>query len=352
MKGIILHAGHGTRLRPLTHTGPKQLLPIANKPMSEYCIESLKDAGVYEIAIVIGGVGSNKVQEYYENGEKFGVKLTYIQQDSPRGIAHAISLCKNFIENEKFIVFLGDNFINTSITDFRKNFENSNDDASLLLCNVDNPQQFGIAYLDGNKISRMIEKPKNPESNLAITGIYFLTPKIFEKIKQLKPSWRNELEIVDALQMILDDKGIISYNIITDFWKDTGTPEDIIDANRTILEKIKPNNVINHKFVIGNVSIGKNSIINNECQINGPVIIGENCILDGKSVIGPNVSIGNNTQITDCKIKNSIVMNNCQINTKISITDSIIASNSNISLQIDNKNDKKFLLGEGTKLSL
>ncbi len=198
----------------------------------------------------------------------------------------------------------------------------------------------------------MIEKPKNPESNLAITGIYFLTPKIFEKIKQLKPSWRNELEIVDALQMILDDKGIISYNIITDFWKDTGTPEDIIDANRTILEKIKPNNVINHKFVIGNVSIGKNSIINNECQINGPVIIGENCILDGKSVIGPNVSIGNNTQITDCKIKNSIVMNNCQINTKISITDSIIASNSNISLQIDNKNDKKFLLGEGTKLSL
>ena len=352
MKGIILHAGHGTRLRPLTHTGPKQLLPIANKPMSEYCIESLKDAGVYEIAIVIGGVGSNKVQEYYENGEKFGVKLTYIQQDSPRGIAHAISLCKNFIENEKFIVFLGDNFINTSITDFRKNFENSNDDASLLLCNVDNPQQFGIAYLDGNKISRMIEKPKNPESNLAITGIYFLTPKIFEKIKQLKPSWRNELEIVDALQMILDDKGIISYNIITDFWKDTGTPEDIIDANRTILEKIKPNNVINHKFVIGNVSIGKNSKINNECQINGPVIIGENCILDGKSVIGPNVSIGNNTQITDCKIKNSIVMNNCQINTKISITDSIIASNSNISLQIDNKNDKKFLLGEGTKLSL
>ena len=172
-------------IRDSTHTGPKQLLPIANKPMSEYCIESLKDAGVYEIAIVIGGVGSNKVQEYYENGEKFGVKLTYIQQDSPRGIAHAISLCKNFIENEKFIVFLGDNFINTSITDFRKNFENSNDDASLLLCNVDNPQQFGIAYLDGNKISRMIEKPKNPESNLAITGIYFLTPKIFEKIKQL-----------------------------------------------------------------------------------------------------------------------------------------------------------------------
>jgi len=276
MKGIILHAGHGTRLRPLTHTGPKQLLPIANKPMSQYCIESLNDAGISEIAIVIGGIGSNKVKEYYQDGTKFGVKLTYIEQDSPKGIAHAISLCENFIDDEKFIVFLGDNFINTSIADFRKDFENSNDDASLLLCNVNNPQQFGIAYLDGDKISKMTEKPKNPESNLAITGIYFLTPKIFDKIKKLKPSWRNELEIVDALQMILDGNGIISYNIINDFWKDTGTPNDIIEANTIILEKIKPSflgkkddNVIIDK----KVSIGKNSFLKNSTKIIEPVII-------------------------------------------------------------------------------
>ena len=147
MKGIILHAGHGTRLRPLTHTGPKQLLPIANKPMSEYCIESMKGAGVKEIAIIIGGIGSQKVKEYYGNGEKFGVNITYIEQDFPRGISHAVSLCEDFINNEKFVVFLGDNIISSSIKNFREKFETLDSDALLLLCKVDNPQQFGLSLI-------------------------------------------------------------------------------------------------------------------------------------------------------------------------------------------------------------
>jgi len=355
MKGIILHAGHGTRLRPLTHTGPKQLLPIANKPMSEYCIESLKDAGVTEIAIVIGGIGSNKVKEYYEDGKKFGVKITYIEQDTPRGIAHAVSLCEDFVDNKKFIVFLGDNIINTSIDSFRKNFENSNSDALILLCEVDNPEQFGIAYLDRDKISKMIEKPKHPESNLAITGIYFLTPKIFEKIKKLKPSWRNELEIVDALQMILDCNETISYDIITNFWKDTGTPNDIIRANEIILKDMK------HSFldtkgidieINDNVTIGVNTTIKNDCKIFGPVIIGENCTIDDSAIIGPNVSIGDNSKISKCTLIDSIVMSHCNIDTRISIKDSIIASNSEIFSQKEKNSEKKFLLGEGTKISI
>ena len=359
MKGIILHAGHGTRLRPLTHTGPKQLLPIANKPMSEYCIESLKDAGVTEIAIVIGGIGSNKVKEYYDDGEKFGVKITYVEQDAPRGIAHAVSLCQNFVKNEKFVVFLGDNLINTNISDFRKNFENSDHEASLLLCEVDNPEQFVIAYLDKDRISKMIEKPKNPESNLAITGIYFLTPKIFEKIKKLKPSWRNELEIVDALQMILDDGNNISYNIITEFWKDTGTPNDIIYANKIVLENM------DHKL-FGSMesdvlvkfpekySIGKNSVIRTRCTIIGPVIIGDNCSIGNDVTIGPNVSIGNNSKISNCKIKDSIIMTNCVIDANISIEDSIVAHNSEVSSneQFEKQIAKKLLLGEGTKITL
>ena len=355
MKVIILHGGHGTRLRPLTHTGPKQLLPIANKPMSEYCIESLKDAGITEIAIVIGGIGSKKVEEYYGNGKKFGVKLSYIEQDIPRGIAHAISLCENFVNNEKFVVFLGDNLINTNIHSFRKNFENSNDDASLLLCEVDNPTQFGIACIENNKISKMVEKPKKPKSNLAITGIYFLTPKIFDKIKQLKPSWRNELEIVDALQMILDDSGNISYNIITDFWKDTGTPSDIIRANKIILENmkhsffgIKENSAsVNH-----NVSVGKNTIIKNKCKILGPAIIGDNCIIENNSIIGSNVSIGNNSRISNCCIDDSIVMSDCTIDANIIIQNSIIAQKSEIFANKDPKSIKKLLLGEGTKIVL
>jgi len=355
MKGIILHAGHGTRLRPLTHTGPKQLLPIANKPMSEYCVESLKNCGITEIAIVIGGIGSNKVKEYYGDGKKFDVRFSYIEQDSPKGIAHAIALCKDFVNNEKFIVFLGDNFINTSIQDFITDFDDSTFDASLLLCEVNNPQQFGIAYLDGDKISKMIEKPKNPTSNLAITGIYLLTPKIFSKIEKLTPSWRNEYEIVDALQMLLDDGGRISYDVITEFWKDTGTPNDIIHANRIILENIKHvmmGIIENDVEITGSLSLGKNSVIKSGCKIIGPVIIGDNCTIDHNSMIGSNVSIGNNSKIFNCKIEDSIVMNNCLIDTKTSIIDSIIAQNSHILSESSTPEKKKFLLGEGTKISL
>jgi len=160
MKGIILHGGHGTRLRPLTHTGPKQLLPIANKPMSQYCIESIKEAGITDIAIIIGGLGSNKVKEYYGNGENFGVNITYIVQDEPRGIAHAIRLCKEFVNNEKFLVFLGDNIIQKPIRGFVENFTKSDYDATVLLCEVDNPSRFGIADVENEKIIKISEKPK------------------------------------------------------------------------------------------------------------------------------------------------------------------------------------------------
>ena len=156
MKGIILHGGHGTRLRPLTHTGPKQLLPIANKPMSQFCLEAIAETGIKEIAIIIGGIGSNKVKEYYGNGEKFNVKITYIEQDEPKGIAHAIKLCKEFVNDEKFLVFLGDNIIQKSITEFVNNFKNSDYDATILLCEVDNPSRFGIADVSDGKILKVI----------------------------------------------------------------------------------------------------------------------------------------------------------------------------------------------------
>ena len=224
MKGIILHGGHGTRLRPLTHTGPKQLLPIANKPMSQFCLEAIAETGINEIAIIIGGIGSNKVREYYGNGEKFGVKITYIEQDEPKGIAHAIKLSQEFVNGEKFLVFLGDNIIQKSITEFVKNFKNSDYDATILLCEVDNPSRFGIADVSDGKILKITEKPKNPNSNLAVTGIYLLTPKIFEIIDNLKPSWRNELEITDALDNLLKKNNNISFEKITDYWKDTCTP--------------------------------------------------------------------------------------------------------------------------------
>ena len=182
MKGIILHGGHGTRLRPLTHTGPKQLLPIANKAMSQYALEDLKTAGVTDIGIIIGDVYPEKVKEYYGDGSNFGVKITYIYQDQPKGISHAINLCKEFIGNEKFVVFLGDNIIQKNINYIRKSFKNSDADASILLCEVDDPSRFGIADVKDGQIIKIMEKPKEPPTNFAVTGIYFLTPKIFEII--------------------------------------------------------------------------------------------------------------------------------------------------------------------------
>jgi glucose-1-phosphate thymidylyltransferase len=353
MKGILLHGGHGTRLRPLTHTGPKQLLPIANKPMSEYCIESMKSAGVKEIAIIIGGIGSQKVKEYYGNGDKFGVKITYVLQDFPRGIAHAISLCEDFISNEKFLVFLGDNIIQKSINEFGIEFQKSNAAATILLCEVDNPSRFGIADVIDGKIKKIIEKPKNPPTNLAVTGIYFLTPIIFDIIKRLKPSWRNELEITDALDMLLNEKYLITYKMITDYWKDTGTPEDIINANKAILENLIPyfkGKKDSSALIEGNVSVGNETYIGNEVKIKGPVIIGNKCKISGNIVIGPNTSIGNDCIISGGIIKDSIIMNNCEIGKNVNLKNSIISSNSTIN-QNNIQNEQIFLLGEGTKIS-
>ena len=344
MKGVILHGGHGTRLRPLTHTGPKQLLPIANKPMSQYCIESIKEAGITDIAIIIGGLGANKVRDYYGNGENFGVNITYIEQDEPRGIAHAIRLCKEFVNNEKFLVFLGDNIIQKPIADFVENFNKSNYDSTVLLCEVDNPSRFGIADVENEKIVKITEKPKKPISNLAVTGIYLLTPLIFEVIDNLKPSWRNELEITDALDNLLKQNDNVGYEIITDYWKDTGTPEDILNANRQVLERI-----CNQTDSI----IDESSIAIAPAFFSKPCIIGKNCKIDESAQIGPNTSIGDNTIISsDVVIENSIIMSGCTIDGGLNIKDSIISANCHLHGNNKDKTKKIFLLGEGTKITL
>ena len=355
MKGIILHGGHGTRLRPLTHTGPKQLLPIANKPMSEYCLDAIRDCDISDIAIIIGGTGSNKVKEYYGDGSKFNVRITYIEQESPKGIAHAINLCKEFIGDEKFLVFLGDNIIQKSINNTARKFESSDNDALVLLCEVENPERFGIADVKDNKIVKIMEKPKEPPTNFAVTGIYFLTPKIFDVFARLKPSWRNELEITDALQILLEEKNKIAFEMITDYWKDTGTPQDIIHANMVILKKMTPyfkGKKADDVIIRGNVMVGDETIIGSGVEIEGPAIIGNNCVIDADSRIGPNTSIGNNSKIRKCNIENSIIMSNCEINSDVNIKDSIIAFNSDIRTNLENKTEKIFLLGEGTRISL
>lgn len=357
MKGIILHGGHGTRLRPLTHTGPKQLLPIANKPMSQYALEDLKTAGITEIGVIVGDVYPEKVKEYYGTGEKFGVKITYIYQDAPKGISHAIRLCKDFIDNDRFIVYLGDNVLRKNLIDYTKKFQVSNSDAMILLCEVDEPQRFGIAELDKDnhrKIKKIMEKPKNPPSNLAVIGIYFLTSKIFDIIDNLKPSWRGELEITDALDMLMNQGNKIEYDTVTGWWKDTGTPEDIIHANKLVLDSIGTEN----QFLIDkdveikdNIVIGKGTEISRDSFITGPVIIGKNCKIGPSVRIGPYVSIDDNCKLQRCEVQDSIIMADCTVNAKMDFSCSIIARGSEIE---DSNIPKKhqFLLGERSQLKL
>lgn len=357
MKGIILHGGHGTRLRPLTHTGPKQLLPIANKPMSQYALEDLKTAGVTEIGIIIGDVYPEKVKEYYGTGEKFGVKISYIYQDEPKGISHAIRLCKDFIGDEKFIVYLGDNVLRKNLIDYTKKFQASDSDAMILLCEVDEPQRFGIAELDKNnprEIRRIMEKPKDPPSNLAVIGIYFLTPKIFDIIDNLKPSWRGELEITDALDMLMNQGKKIEYDTVTGWWKDTGTPEDIIHANKLVLDSIGTENqflIDGDSKIKDNIVVGRGTEISRDSFVTGPAIIGKNCKIGPAVRLGPYISVGDNCTLKNCNLEESIIMADCRIDGKIDLSLSIIAHSSEIT---DNEIPKKqqFLLGERSQLKL
>jgi len=356
MKGVILHGGFGTKLRPLTHTGPKQLIPIANKPNSQYVLEDLKASGITEIAIVLGNIFPEKVKEYYGDGKRFGVKIQYVQQDEPKGIAHAVSLCKGYVKDQPFIVYLGDNLLKGGISSFVGNFNRSSYDAMILLCQVKNPQRFGVAKIDEKgKLVKLIEKPKEPPSNYALTGIYFFKPVIFKMIEKLKPSWRGELEITDAIQLLLESGHNVGYQIVQGWWKDTGTPEDILEANRLVLDELKPETegkIENHASVQGRVATAKGSTIKEGALVRGPVVIGQNTVIEANVYIGPYTSIGNNCTIKKGEIENSIIMDYCTINIEERITDSIIGPYSEMITNKSKPHGKKFILGERTCIEL
>jgi len=237
MRGILLHGGFGTRLRPLTHTGPKQLLCVAGKPVSQWCLEDLRDSGIRRIGVILGELSPERVVEYYGDGSWLGVEITYIYQGYPYGLAHAVYLTRDYVGDEPFVVYLGDNILLEGIRKFVKDFEESDADALILLTKVENPQRFGVAKFDEHgRLVGLVEKPRVPPSNLALVGIYmFRPPHIFKAIERLRPSWRGELEITDAIQKLIDWGLKVEYRVVTGWWKDTGTPKDILDANRLLL---------------------------------------------------------------------------------------------------------------------
>jgi len=356
MKGIILHGGRGTRLRPLTHVGPKQLIPVANKPISQYVLEDLVEAGVKDVAIVLGDIYPEKVKEYYGDGSAFGAKLSYIYQGEPRGIAHAISLCEEYIGNESFIVYLGDNLLKGGIKEYAESFKNSNYDAMILLCEVENPQRFGVAkFSENGRLIGLIEKPKEPPSNYALTGIYFFKPVIFEMIRQLKPSWRGELEITEAIQMLIDKGYKVDYDFVRGWWKDTGTPEDILEANRLVLDELEAKiegEVEDEASIQGRVVIEKGCKVRRGALIRGPAIIGEESEIESGVYIGPYTSVGRHVTIRRGEIENSIIMDYCLIDVNDRIVDSLIAPHSTITSNTGKPMGKRFIIGERSRVEI
>jgi len=357
MKGIILHGGYGTRLRPITHTGPKQLVPVANKPISQYVLEDMKNSGITQVAMILGDLYPEKVREHYGDGHRFGVEITYIHQGEPKGIAQAVGLCEEYIGDDSFVVYLGDNLFKGGIKNFTHQFEASRYDAMVLFCEVEEPRRFGVARFDEKgKLVQLVEKPKEPPSNYALIGIYFFNHIIFDMIRQLKPSLRGELEITEAIQLLLDNSFNVGYQFVEGWWKDTGTPEDILEANRLILDEIEPQNngtVENPTSIQGRVTIGKQTTIKQGSTIRGPSIIGNNSTIENNVYIGPYTSVGNNTTIKGGEIENSIIMDNCYIDNEDRITDSLIGPHSKI---ISNKNKRpkgrRFRIGERSNIEL
>jgi glucose-1-phosphate thymidylyltransferase len=297
----------------LTYTQAKQLVPVANKPVLFYGIEALKDAGISEIGIIVGDT-KEEIKQATGDGSRWGLNVTYIEQVAPLGLAHAVKISEEFLKGEPFVMYLGDNILKSGITSLVEEFQQKTPNSLILLTEVPNPQMFGVAELEGSRVVRLVEKPKEPASNLALVGVYMFDSHIFEAVNAIKPSWRNELEITDAIQYLVEHGFEVQPHLVTGWWKDTGKIEDILEANRLILETISESNLgrvddtsrINGPVVLEEGVVVKNSIIR------GPAIIGENSEI-ADSYIGPFTSIQNQCKIIHTEIENSIILEKSEI---------------------------------------
>jgi len=353
MKGLILAGGRGTRLRPLTHSGPKQLIPIANKPVLFHAIEDLKEAGIKDIGIVLGLNMPEQIRAAVGNGSKLGVRVTYIEQGEAKGLAHAIGISRDFLGDGPFVVHLGDNVLRQGIREIMNEFKGKKSDAGILLSRIKNPERFGVAEIKGGKVVRLVEKPKVPKSDLALVGVYFFTRPVFDAISQIKPSRRGELEIVDAIQRMIDSGYRVDYRIVDGWWKDMGRPEDVLEANRVFLEDIKTYNkgtIGKNVRIHGQVQIGKGTIIRGDSVIRGPVSIGEKCeIVD--ACIGPYSSVGSNTKIIGGEIEDSILIGDSVISCGKRIVRSLIGSNSRVvSSEKMGESEQRLIVGDNSEI--
>lgn len=335
-RALLAAGGRATRLRPITHTLNKHLIPLANKPMLFYGIETLVGAGIKEIIININP-GETELQKHVGDGSRWGIKIQYLeQQGGPLGLAHIVKNAEPYLQGEPFIFYLGDNVILESISHLVEKFDREGLDMCLAFAHIPNPQQFGVAEIVDGKLVRIIEKPQNPPSDLAQTGIYLYSPKIFEAVREIAPSARGEFEISDANTRMIDKGYKVGWVEVPGWWKDTGKPEDLLEGNQFILSHLKFEDnkngaKVGERVVIqGRIKIGQGTTLEDNVLIRGPVIIGDNCIIKN-SYIGPYTAIGNDVEVYNTELEHSIVFDAADINASTRIVDSIIGYNATIS---------------------
>lgn len=333
MKALILSGGKGTRLRPLTYTGAKQLVPIANRPILAYVLDNIANVGIKEVGMIISPETGDEIKSTIGDGSKWGVAIKYILQSEPKGLAHAVVTAREFLGDDPFVMYLGDNLIGCGIEEFVDTFNKTRADAVILLKPVDNPQAFGVAQADSSgKIICLEEKPKNPKSNLALVGVYIFSKEIHSAIANIKPSSRGELEITDAIQnLITIGKPVHSHRLDT-WWLDTGKKDDLLAANSIVLDewfkrKIK-GEVDAASQITGRVTIEEGAVIKNS-TLRGPIVVGSGAVIED-SFIGPFTSIGGDTRIKKSIIEHCVILNGAEVSHVDRMEDSLIGRNAKV----------------------
>ena len=352
MKALVLAGGSGSRLRPITHTYAKQLLPVANKPVLFYGLEAIRDAGITDVGIVVGDTAP-AIEDAVGDGSAFGLTATYLRQDAPRGLAHAVIVARDFLADDDFVMYLGDNFIVGGITPLVEEFRSSRPDAQIMLTSVPDPRQFGVAELDtAGEVVGLEEKPQHPKSDLALVGVYIFTPAIHEAVSQLAPSWRGELEITEAIQWLIDQGRKVRSTTITGYWKDTGNVADMLEVNRMVLETIDPQvrGTVEASELIGRVVVEAGAQVSRS-RIVGPAIIGTGTRVSG-SYVGPFTSVAQDCAITDSEIEYSIVLRGALIQGVRRIEASLIGHDVEVTPSPNVPRAHRLILGDHSKVQI
>jgi glucose-1-phosphate thymidylyltransferase len=353
VKGLILSGGRGTRLRPLTYTSAKQLVPVANKPVLFYAIEAVAQAGIRDIGIVVGDTQA-EIRAAVGDGSRWNVRVTYIEQPAPLGLAHAVKISEGFLGREPFVMYLGDNLLHQDLGRFVAGFEQERPAAQILLARVPNPEAFGVAELRDGLVVRLVEKPRQPQSDLALVGVYMFGPDVFDAVNRIAPSARNELEITDAIQDLIDRGLVVRPHIVDGWWKDTGRLEDMLEANRLVLDRLErrvEGYVDARSRIEGKVVVEPGAVVERS-TVRGPAIIGHNARIV-QAYVGPFTSIMNDVEIRDAEIEHSIVLEGSSLrDLPDRVVDSLIGKNVRIYRVASKPSAYRLMLGDNSEVGI